>query len=219
MPDPLLSPAFLFRFTVPCRSLAKAPATGCVALSESHALMSFGQFEGQPRYAELRAAWHAQGLAFDLQVTGKRQSLWCRQNRLDDSDGLHLWIDTRDAHNIHRASRFCHHFVFIPVGAEKGALQPTGALLPINRARENPRPVDPSALHVRSQTQRGSYRLQLLLPAATLTGYDPQEQPRLGFFYAVSDRELGWQTFSVGTEFPFQEDPSLWGTLELVASQ
>jgi hypothetical protein len=31
----------------------------------------------------------------------------------------------------------------------------------------------------------------------------------------VVDRELGWQTFTVGPEFPFVEDPSLWGTLEL----
>jgi hypothetical protein len=29
---------------------------------------------------------------------------------------------------------------------------------------------------------------------------------------------LGWQTFSVGNEFPFQEDPSVWGTLELVGN-
>jgi hypothetical protein len=41
------------------------------------------------------------------------------------------------------------------------------------------------------------------------------EHPRLGFCYAVMDRELGWQTFTVGPEFPFAEDPSLWGTLEL----
>jgi hypothetical protein len=38
----------------------------------------------------------------------------------------------------------------------------------------------------------------------------------LGFSYAVMDRELGWQTFTVASEFPFDEDPSLWGTLELV---
>jgi hypothetical protein len=30
------------------------------------------------------------------------------------------------------------------------------------------------------------------------------------------DRELGWQTFTVGRELPFAEDPSLWGTLDLV---
>jgi hypothetical protein len=47
------------------------------------------------------------------------------------------------------------------------------------------------------------------------TGFDTEEHSRLGFSYAIVDRELGWQTFSVGPEFPIQEDPSLWGTLEL----
>jgi hypothetical protein len=32
----------------------------------------------------------------------------------------------------------------------------------------------------------------------------------------VIDRELGWQTFTVGQELPFVDDPSLWGTLDLV---
>ena len=38
----------------------------------------------------------------------------------------------------------------------------------------------------------------------------------LGFTYFVFDRELGQQYFSMGSEFPFASDPSLWGTLELV---
>ena len=33
---------------------------------------------------------------------------------------------------------------------------------------------------------------------------------------AVVDRELGTQTFSAPAEFAYQEDPSLWATLELV---
>jgi hypothetical protein len=33
----------------------------------------------------------------------------------------------------------------------------------------------------------------------------------------VVDRELGWQTLTMGSEFPIDEDPSLWGSLELVS--
>lgn len=47
-------------------------------------------------------------------------------------------------------------------------------------------------------------------------GYEPAEHPRLGFTYAVIDRELGEQTFSIGHPMPYDEDPSLWATLELV---
>ena len=54
------------------------------------------------------------------------------------------------------------------------------------------------------------------IPAAALTGFSPADQPAIGFSYAVIDRELGWQTFSVGPELPFVDDPSLWGTLEFL---
>ena len=212
----LLSPAFLFRFSVPCRFLRDSGVGDGGELDETFSLRSFSEFDGQRRFAEVRAAWNQQGMAFDVSVTGKQQSLWCRQARMESSDGLHVWIDTRDAHNIHRASRFCHQFSFLPAGSERQPGQPVGAMIPINRARENPRPVDPTELRVRSTVRRDGYRLQVFLRTAVLTGYDPAEQPRLGFFYAVADRELGTQTFSVGPEFPYQEDPSLWGTLELV---
>ena len=59
-------------------------------------------------------------------------------------------------------------------------------------------------------------RLSAFLPAVALTGFSPVDNPKLGFTYWLFDRERGEQTFSVGTEFPFPSDPSLWGTLEMV---
>lgn len=93
--------------------------------------------------------------------------------------------------------------------------EPTALLLPIARAREEPRALAPGTLKVMSEKRIDGYILQAFVPAAAITGFDPTEHPRLGFYYAVMDRELGWQTFSLGPEFPFSSDPSLWGTLEL----
>lgn len=166
-------------------------------------------------YADVRAAWNPSGLVFTVRVGGKRQLPWSRAQRPEDSDGLHLWIDTRDTHNIHRASRYCHRFAFLPLGEGPQFQRPAALWLPINRAKENPRPVPQGTLQVRSQLAADGYSLEAYVPAKALTGYDPAEYPRLGFFYAVMDRELGWQTFSSGPEFPFAEDPSVWGTLEL----
>ena len=84
------------------------------------------------------------------------------------------------------------------------------------RARQDPKPVAPERIRIRSEKRIDGYVLRALIPAAAITGYDPQEQPRLGFSYAVTDRELGWQTFTIGSDFPFPSDPTLWGTLELV---
>ncbi len=215
MSEPLLVPTFLFRFSAPCLYLQESWSAGGVALSESHRLPSFGELEGRALFADLRAGWNEEGLAFSLRVSGKKQAPWCRGTRIEDSDGLRLWIDTRDTHNIHRAGRFCHQFIFLPMGAGRRADEPLGRLVAINRAREEPKAVPDNLLQVRSEKRIDGFLLEAWIPAAALTGYDPAEHPRLGFSYAVVDRELGWQTFTVGPEFPFNEDPSLWGTLEL----
>jgi len=34
-----------------------------------------------------------------------------------------------------------------------------------------------------------------------LNGFDPEQNPRLGFYYAVRDAELGEQVLSVGSDF------------------
>jgi hypothetical protein len=216
MSEPLLASTFLFRFSVPCRRCDPLWSAEGLELGPHHALPSFGELEGRPKFADLRTAWSEDGLLFTLRVSGKRQNVWCRSSRIEDSDGLHVWIDTRDTHNIHRASRFCHRFAFLPTGGGSAENLPLGRLLVIDRARENPKSVADSTLRVRAVVSAGGYTLQAHIPAAALTGFEPLEHPRLGFTYAVVDRELGWQTFSMGPEFPIDEDPSLWGSLELV---
>lgn len=215
MTEPLVSPAFLFRFAAPCLYRRQQWDVEDAPLDPNHRLPSFGELEGKKMFADLRAAWNQTAMAFQLRVTGKSQPPWCRAARLEDSDGLQVWIDTRDTHTIHRASRYCHRFVFLPLGHGTGLQSPVARWLPIHRAKEDPRSVNGDALCVRSKLIPGGYTLDALIPAASLAGFDPAEHPRLGFFYAVTDRELGWQTFSVGAELPFAEDPSLWGTLEL----
>jgi hypothetical protein len=215
MSHDLLPPTFLFHFSVPCRYRPTVWNAAGAPLESTYRIPSFGELEGKTLFADVRAAWNRTGLSLTVRVAGKKQTPWCRASRAEESDGLHLWIDTRDTHNIHRASRYCHRFVFLPAGDGPQFQQPVAVWLPINRARENPKPVAPGSLQVRSQMQAGGYTLEAHVPAAALTGFDPTEYPRLGFCYAVVDRELGWQTFNVGTEFPFAEDPSLWGSLEL----
>ena len=216
MPDPLLAPTFLFRFSTPCLRHDPLWSRGGVQLSEAHRLPSFGELEQRPVFADFRGAWSEEGVAFTLRVTGKKQPPWSRESRIEDSDGLHVWIDTRDTHSIHRAGRFCHHFAVLPLGGGRRFDKPVAAMLPVNRAREQPKPAPAGGLLVRSERRIDGYLLETHIRADALTGYDPSEHPRLGFTYAVIDRELGWQTFSIGPEFPFQEDPSLWGSLELV---
>jgi hypothetical protein len=215
MSEPLVASTFLFRFSVPCLYRKDLWSGAGGKLDEKYRLPTFGELEGRPLWADVRGAWSEEGFAFWVQVAGKRQAPWCRDSRPDDSDGFQVWIDTRNTKDIHRASRFCHRFAFLPAGGGRRLSEPVAAWLPINRAKEHPKSFAPGTLAIRSELQAGGYVLAAHIPAAALTGFDPDEHPRIGFSYAVIDREHGWQTFTVGPEFPFVEDPSLWGELEL----
>ncbi len=212
----LLTPTFLFRFSVPCLYRRSTWSANGVQLEPRFRVPSFGELEGKRLFADTRAAWNKSGFTFTVRVEGKKQAPWCRASRIEDSDGLQVWIDTRDTHTIHRASRYCHRFFFLPAGDGQRMQSPVARWMPIQRAREEPKPVPADSLQVRSERRVDGYILEAHIAANALTGFDPDEHTQLGFTYAIKDRELGWQTFSVGPEFPFESDPSLWGTLELV---
>jgi hypothetical protein len=216
MTPQLLPTRFVFRFSAPCRYAASLGSAPPRELAAEFRLPALGELDGELPFADVRAAWSEAGLAFSARVEGKKHPSWCRETRLEDSDGLQLWIDTRGTHNIHRASRFCHRFIFLPSGGGRSLDQPVADQLLVDRARENARPVRPGQLQVTSDQRAGGYVLSAFIPAAALTGFQPADHPRLGFTYYLFDRELGQQHFSVGSEFPFPSDPSLWATLELV---
>ena len=218
MTSQLVSPRFLFRFSLPLRHREPLWTAQPTELDESFALPNLLELDGRKPYAELRGAWNATGLMFSVRVDGKRQPPWCRETRPDESDSLRIWIDTRNTQNIHRASRFCHNFFILPAGAGRTLDDPVVEQMLINRAKEHAKPIRPGSLQARCQKRVGGYTLETFIPAAALTGFDPVEHPKLGFTYAVIDRELGEQTLNCPAEFPYREDPSLWATLELVRS-
>ncbi|MCE9553092.1 MAG: hypothetical protein K8T91_06895 [Planctomycetes bacterium] len=214
--DKLLPASFLFRFAVPCFHRDPLWTAKLGAMDEKFRLPRLTSLDDEPEWADVRVAWSIDGLAFSVLVQGKKQPLWCRANRVEDSDGFVVWIDTRDTHNVHRASRFCHELHLLPAGGGPKNDQPVAFQVAIDRARELPKPIDPTKLKVRSQISKDGYLLEAFIPGEVLSGFEPAEHPRLGFQFAVCDRELNEQTFTAGREMPYRNDPSLWGTLELV---
>jgi len=217
----LLAPRFLFRFSVPVLRRDPVWKTGGIALNEPYRLLNLAELDSgtadrEKCFADVRTAWSHEGLSFNVIVEGKSQPVWCREGRLEDSDGFQVWIDTRATLNIHRASRYCHRYVFLPAGGGHGQTEAVADQLLINRARENARPIRPRELQVASKITKTGYILAAFVPAAALSGFDPLQHRQIGFTYAVFDRELGIQTFATGTAFPFLEDPTCWAALEMV---
>ncbi len=210
---------FLFRLAHPCLRLDALPIEGgddLLDLPERCRVDDLTATEGRTPFADVRLAWNERGLAIQCAVRRKEQPLAADATRLRQSDGLTFWLDTRDARTSHRASRFCHQFHFLPAGGGPDRSDPVFVQMKIHRAAQDARIVDSDAALLRVH-RRGGYRLEAFLPAEVLTGFDPEQHPRLGFFYVVRDAEHGEQLAGAGPEFPYAEDPTLWSVLDLVA--
>ncbi|TWT73398.1 hypothetical protein CA85_18680 [Allorhodopirellula solitaria] len=214
----LVDPTILFRFEVRLLKQDLEWTSRGLSLPEACRLPSFAALSGGPIYADLRLAWSTEGMGFSVKVSGKRAMPWCRDTRLDESDGLHLWIDTRNSPNIHRATQHCHRFLWLPAGGGPQRDRPVAQLVPINRARGNPKSIGNGALKIHAAPKHDGYEMSGLIPSAAMTGFDPVDQPRIGFYYAVADRELGYQSLTLSEQFPVAEDPSLWGEAALISA-
>jgi hypothetical protein len=215
----LIPGPFLFRVAYPCQYIKGLPSPDADRLLDLPATCRIDNFagpEGKANYADVRVAWNTLGLAVQAEVKGKSQEPQGQATRLRGSDGLTLWIDTRDARTSHRASRYCHQYHFLPTGGGADADEPVFGQTKINRALQDAPMASTAEVPFRCHRNKRGYILEAFLPATVLGGFDPEQNRRLGFYYAVRDSELGNQVLSVGAEFPYWEDPSLWSVLELV---
>ncbi len=212
----LFDPALLFRMQLrPVRTALKFGAVNW-RLPDEAELPGFGSsISGQDSFARLRVAISDTALFVSAYVTGKQKALWCRDTMLEDSDGLHLWIDTRNSRDVHRATRFCQRLVFAPMGRGAKYAQACAGWVPINRAKENSKPPGEKQLSVQSVVAKNGYEIHAAVAWNGLTGFDRNDFPVIGFYAAVIDRELGWQSLGLAPPYPVAEDPSIWLELNL----
>lgn len=217
MPTVVPTP-FLFRFSVPVnkgKAVPKKTGKTLLGLTDKYVLPNLRDVEGTVPNAVVKACWTDAGFGVSVSVTGKQHPAVGEKTSAVESDGLQVWIDTRDTKNIHRASRFCHHFCLLPFANGKKLDKPIGIQIPISRAREETAMAKSSDIRMKSATTSNGYELEAWFPADVLHGYEPAANPRLGFYFMVRDSELGDWPMTVGDEFPYAQDPSLWPTVEL----
>lgn len=216
----LIPNRFLFRLAYPCRYVKAMPQESddesLLDLPGSCRIDNFAVLDGLRNFADVRLAWNEFGMGVQVEVKGKEQPPQGDPGRPRGSDGVTLWLDARGDRTFHRASRYCHQFHFLAAGSGTDKDEPLFIQSKIHRALQDAPFADPSSVMFRCEPVRGGYRLEAFLPAAAINGFDPEEHPKLGFYFAVRDLEQGEQTLGPGADFPFAEDPSLWATLELV---
>jgi hypothetical protein len=206
----------LFDFELPLQYRAIDPAGGRPRpWEDQHRLPQLCRIDGQAPFGTVWAAWSEAGIALAVHVAGKKRPLHCNPAEFWKSDHLRICLDTRDARDNKRATRYCHQFYFMPTGGGRRGDEPTGASHRFQRAREDAPDVDSKRLRVTATLQPGGYRLEAMIPADGLNGYDPAEHPRIGFYYMLEDRELGQQYLTVGDDLLWYVDPSTWAVAVL----
>jgi hypothetical protein len=214
----LLPSRFLVRLLYSCPYVKKMPLEdedSLIELPDSARLDPFADLDDAPNFADVRLGWNEMGLGLAVEVKGKENFPIGDVARPRQSDGVTLWIDTRGDRTGHRATRTCHQFHFLAAGGGPNKDEPAFVQSKIHRALQDAPLAAGSDVPFHYERGKGGYRIEAFLSASVLTGFDPEQHPRLGLFYAVRDFEKGEQTPGADSDFPFAEDPSLWASLEL----
>ena len=103
----------------------------------------------------------------------------------------------------------------MPTGGGAGQDRPVGGSHKLQRAREDAPPVKPGRIRVGARVTADGYTMDAHRPADVLVGFDPVENPRIGFYYMLEDREFGQQWLTVGDDLYWYVDPSTWATAVL----
>ena len=212
---PLVNPAALFRFRLPCRRRKTLWPPAAWDLDDACRLPSMAPVANVPNLLDLWMAWNEEGLAVRAVTRGVGAARWCQPTRPEDSDGLHLWIATRPTGESHRAGRYCRRLALLPTGGGRSADRPVAVAAVIPRTSELPVDLPIGSVPIESRLTADGWEIDAQINAAALPGWDPLEIPRLGFFAAVIDRRLGRVPAFAPPEFPWERDPTTWAELEL----
>ena len=189
----LLPQAFWFRPALACPRLDGIPGAKAALLDLPvlATLADFEGLEGRESWSEVRAAWNAGGIGFEFRVKGKKGPIVHAPSQPTSfSDGVELWLDTRDTRDVHCATRFCHHFLFGLVPDKKTGLKATVDARNIARAaRQRAQGACQGSPDCAERIESNDWRLEVWFPAEALNGYDPETNRRLGVYYQVNDSE------------------------------
>ena len=144
---------FLAHVCHPCRFVKSIPddaGVDLLDLPDSCRFDNHAAMDEKQNFAEVRLAWNEKGFGIQVTVSGKSEVPHCDPGRPRFSDGVTLWIDTRDSRSSHRASRYCHQFHLLPVGGGTDGDQPVLLQSKINRASQDAPSADLGDIPIRA---------------------------------------------------------------------
>lgn len=207
-----------FKFEIPLRYRPVPPRIdGTLSdWDESFLLPPLIEIEDDVAHTDVFAAWNEDWFAIAFQSPERSGPPHCQPDNWWKGDGYRICIDTRDARENKRATRYCHFFYALPVGGGKNKRQPIIDLHTMSRAKESPPTIDASQIQIATHIEKQYLATEILIPATCLQGWDPSQYPRIGLFYKVKDTSAGPQHLTVDDELGWNVDPSTWATAVLI---
>ncbi len=205
-----ITPVNFFQFRLECpfieTSLEKLPAK---KLSK-YLLPDLSGLCQEYRFAELAMGWKVEGIEILASISQPvRKVVYPEISR---GDSLELFFDTRDIKTSGYATRFCHHFFFLPEPVEGIS---AGEITRF-RTEDSHELCDGTLLKVKSEVKKSGYALHIFIPSACLFGYDPEQFDRMGFAYRINRAEGPPQHLCVSSvDFSIEQQPSLWSSILL----
>ncbi len=173
-------------------------------------LPSTADFLGEGSFADLAFLWERKGILIEVKVRKPFEEAVYPE--FSKGDSVELFLDTRDLKTAGFATKFCHHFLFLPQEVQGIQCQE------ISRFRtEDSHPLcNPSELSCKTEFSKKGFKMQIFLAATTLFGYDPASFSRLGFTYRINAPGRDPQHFSISSHYyKIEQNPSLWSTITL----
>lgn len=214
----IIPSSLLFEFSLPvrqCSPPSRRKTGRLLKQSELSPLFLPESLNDQPLFATVAAGWNSKGLGFVFHVSGKPAACAGSRSDVQHSDCALIWIDTRPAGNVHRATEYCHHFACLPTD-EQADGNASVVVQPIAQQRIQRIESNPEKMTSRMHSKKGGYELEVWIPGDQLNGFrDISDLGKVGFYCVVQDSHLGDQPLVVGDDFPTSYDPSTWVQLEL----
>jgi hypothetical protein len=205
---PPFTPVNFFQLSADCFPIGTPIPIGNL---KKYLLPDTGGLTCEETFAQVAIGWHADGL--HLLIKSKKPVERVAYPDIEKGDSVEIFIDTRDRKTSGYATRFCHHFFFLPEAVEG---RQAGELSRF-RTEDTHELCDPEELKVQSFNQKNNYTLQIFLPIQCLHGYDPEQFDRIGFTYRINRPNDPPQHFTVVSEdYQIEQQPSLWGSLRLI---
>lgn len=204
-----LDPVHFFAFQIDLHYLKEGK------FEKKHLLPELSSFHNDRPFVQLSMGWNEEGIFLLGRVEGAFDQ--SRFPNIGVGDSLEFFFDTRDVKTTGYATRYCHHFFFLPEPFESDETLIQAGEITRFRSDNAHELCDPNLLKIEATHQKKRCDFKIFIPSECLYGYDPTQFNRLGFTYRLNGILGQKQYFSASDiDFTIENQPSLWASMKLV---